>query len=123
MLVRFPTLAIALSVGAWAGPHYLSIQVPAEGNYRVTVTIGDPDADAVTTVKAELRRLMVENVRTAAGKYEKRTFLVNVRRPQIAGGGEVRLKPRERESEARAWDDRITLGYFGSVTAVDIEKA
>ncbi len=106
-----------------AGPRYLSVQVPDEGNYRVTVTVGDPDSDATTTVKAELRRLMLENIHTAAGQYETRSFLVNVRRPQIAGGGEVRLKPRERESEARAWDDRITLAFFGPVVNVDIEKA
>src|SRR5690348_6591230 len=90
-----------------AAPQYFSVKVPSEGNYRISVTIGSPDAAAVTTVKAELRRLMVENVRTAPGQYEKRTFLVNVRRPQIAGGGEVRLKPRERESVAVAWDDRV----------------
>jgi lysophospholipase L1-like esterase len=124
MLFRGVTTALVLATGlSAAGPRYFSFQVPAEGNYRVTVTIGDPDADAVTTVKAELRRLMVENVRTAKGQFEKRTFLVNVRRPQIAGGGEVRLKPRERESEAIAWDDRITLAIFGAVQAVDVEKA
>lgn len=111
------------ALAAAAGPRYFSFRVPAEGNYRVTVTVGDPDADAVTTVKAELRRLMLENIRTARGQYEKRSFLVNVRRPQIAGDGEVRLKPRERESEAVAWDDRITLAMFGAVAAVDVEKA
>lgn len=107
-------------------PQYLSVKVPEEGNYRVTVTLGDPDAPAVTTVKAELRRLMLENVHTDAGKFETRSFLVNVRRPPIAGGGEVHLKPREKESEAWAWDDRLTLEFIGShpaVAAVDVEKA
>jgi len=37
---------------------------------------------------------MLENVRTKAGRPVTRTFLVNVRRPQIRGGGEVRLKPQ-----------------------------
>jgi hypothetical protein len=41
-------------------PFYFSVRVPEEGNYRVTVTLGDPTADSVTTVKAELRRLMLE---------------------------------------------------------------
>lgn len=100
MLVRSATLAVLCAAAALgAGPRYFSFQVSAEGNYRVTVTIGDPDADAATTVKAELRR------------------------PQIAGGGEVRLKPRERASEAIAWDDRITLALFGRVSAVDVERA
>ena len=107
-------------------PRYLHIPVPEEGNYRVTVELGDPDAASVTTVKAELRRLMLENVRVPAGKTETRTFLVNVRRPQIAGAGEVRLKPREKESEAWAWDDRLTLEFIGehpAVRSVSVEKA
>ena len=57
---------------------YFSVAVP-EGNYRVTATLGDDQATAVTTIKAELRRLMVEKVTTAAGKFEKRTFIVNIR--------------------------------------------
>jgi hypothetical protein len=60
-------------------PFYFSVRVPEEGNYRVTVTLGDPAADSVTTVKAELRRLMLEHVRVPAGKTETRSFLVNVR--------------------------------------------
>ena len=49
-------------------PIYVSVRVPAEGNYKVTVKLGDKDRDSVTTVKAELRRLMLERVRTKAGK-------------------------------------------------------
>jgi len=90
-------------------PYYFSVRVPEEGNYRVTVTLGDPQQATVTTVKAELRRLMLERVRTAPGETVTRSFIVNVRRPQIAGGGEVRLKPRETTSEAWGWDDRLTL--------------
>lgn len=90
-------------------PYYFSVRVPQEGNYRVTVTLGDPKQATVTTVKAELRRLMLERVRTALGAIVTRTFIVNVRRPQIAGGGQVRLKPRETTSEAWEWDDRLTL--------------
>jgi lysophospholipase L1-like esterase len=107
-------------------PQYLSFPVPEEGNYRVTVKLGDAAGPSVTTVKAELRRLMLENVRTEPGRFESRTFLVNVRRPQIRGGGEVRLKPREKESEASAWDDRLTLEFIGAHPAfasIAIEKA
>ncbi|HUI57875.1 MAG TPA: rhamnogalacturonan acetylesterase [Bryobacteraceae bacterium] len=107
-------------------PYYFSIKVPEEGNYRVTVTLGDPDADSVTTVKAELRRLMLERVHVPAGHIETRSFVVNVRTPKIAGDGEVHLKDRERTSEARAWDDRITLEFtdtYPAVRAVEIEKA
>ena len=54
-----------------------------EGNYNVTVTFGDAAAESVTTVKAELRRLMIERVETKPGRFETRTFTVNVRTPQI----------------------------------------
>src|ERR1035438_6300896 len=107
-------------------PFYFSIRVPEEGNYRVTVTLGDPAADSVTTVKAELRRLMLERVRVPAGKIETRSFLVNVRTPKIAGGGEVRLKDREKTTEAWAWDNRLTLEFTDAhpaVRTVEVEKA
>jgi hypothetical protein len=68
-----------------------------------------------TTVKAELRRLIVENVQTAAGKDETRTFTVNLRRPHIAGGGEVRLKDREKMTEWWAWDEKLTLEFKSGV--------
>jgi lysophospholipase L1-like esterase len=92
-------------------PYYFSVRVPQEGNYRVTVTLGGANEASVTTVKAELRRLVLERVRTTPGETVSRTFIVNVRRPQIDGGREVRLKPRETASEAWAWDDRITLEF------------
>jgi lysophospholipase L1-like esterase len=107
-------------------PFYFSVKVPEEGNYKVTVTFGSATAPSVTTVKAELRRLMVEKVVTEAGKFETRSFIVNVRRPQIAGGGEVRLKDREKTTEAWAWDDKITLEFTNSspaFTHIEIEKA
>jgi len=107
-------------------PFYFSVRVPEEGNYRVTVTLGDPAAESVTTIKAELRRLMLERVRVPAGKTETRAFLVNVRTPRIPGGGEVRLKDREKTTEARAWDNRLTLEFTDThpaVRTVAVEKA
>jgi lysophospholipase L1-like esterase len=107
-------------------PFYFSIKAPEEGNYRVTVSLGDAKTETTTTIKAELRRLMVEKVHTAAGKFETRTFIVNVRTPKISTGGEVRLKPREKTSEAWAWDDRITLEFTNThpgVRTIEIEKA
>jgi lysophospholipase L1-like esterase len=107
-------------------PFYFSVKVPSEGNYRVIVLLGDAAGESVTTVKAELRRLMLERVRTAQGKLESRTFIVNVRRPQISAGVEVRLKPRETTSETWAWDNKLTLEFTDSrpaVCSVEIEKA
>ena len=109
-----------------ASPLYFSVKEPEEGNYRVTVTLGSATTESVTTVKAELRRLMLEKVETAPGQFVTRTFLVNIRRPQIAGGGEVRLKDREKTTEAWAWDDKLTLEFIGTnpaFTSIAIEKA
>ena len=104
-------------------PWLFSVAVP-EGNYDVTVTFGDDKAPATTTVKAELRRLMLENVRTAAGETVKRSFTVNVRTPVIPAvgdikAGEVNLQaPRETIKEANAWDARLTLEITGDNPAV-----
>jgi hypothetical protein len=61
----------------------------------VKVTLGDRDGESRTTVKAELRRWMLERVHTASGKFVTRTFVVNIRTPQISTGGAVQLKDRE----------------------------
>jgi lysophospholipase L1-like esterase len=91
-------------------PFLFSMAVP-EGNYQVTVTLGDPQGESKTTIKAELRRLCVEKAHLPSGQTQSYTFNVNVRTPQIAGGGEVRLKDREKGNEARAWDDKLTLEF------------
>jgi lysophospholipase L1-like esterase len=114
-----------------SAPFLFSVDLP-EGNYNVTVTLGDDHAPAATTVKAELRRLMLENVQTAPGQTVTRTFTVNVRTPQIGAGdgiaaGEVKLKvPRESEQEAWAWDRRLTFEFNGkhpSVRTLEIAPA
>lgn len=117
--------------GAVAGkPSFFSVDLP-EGNYSVTVTLGGAH-EATTTIKSELRRLMLENVHTAPGKTEIRTFTVNVRTPQIAAvaglaAGAVNLKaPRETVQEAWNWDRRLTLEFNGArpaVRAVEIAPA
>jgi lysophospholipase L1-like esterase len=106
-------------------PFYFSVKLP-EGNYKVTVTLGDKAVESTTTIKAELRRLMLETVHTAPGKTVTRSFIVNLRTPQIAGGGEVRLKPREKTTEWWDWDDKLTLEFNGArpcLDALEIEKA
>src|SRR5207244_13070136 len=69
-------------------PFYFSVALP-EGNYDVTVTLGDAQEETTTTVKAELRRLMLERVQTERGKFVTRTFTVNVGTSQIGCDGEV----------------------------------
>ncbi|WP_152880296.1 rhamnogalacturonan acetylesterase [Duganella sp. FT27W] len=109
-------------------PSYFTADVP-EGNYNVTVKLGAAGTASNTTIKSELRRLMLENVSTASGTTETRTFTVNVRTPRIkavagVAAGVVDLKvPRETVSEARAWDQRLTLEINGSnpvIQSIDI---
>ena len=106
-------------------PFYFSVRLP-EGNYHVTVTLGDASGESVTTIKAELRRLMIEKVETKRGRFETRTFTVNVRTPLIAGGGEVKLKDREKTTEIWNWDEKLTLEFNNShpaVSAIEITPA
>ena len=110
-------------------PFQFSVAVP-EGNYRVTVTLGDPGTETVATVKAERRRLMLERVQVAAGQFVTRSFLVNVRTPKISTGGQVDLNDREWDKTTGAintlnWDDKLTVGFSNThpaLAALQIEK-
>lgn len=106
-----------------AKPFFFSVAVP-EGNYSVTVKFGDPALACVSTVKAESRRLMLERVETAAGKFETRTFVVNVRDPKLPpppqnapGGDQVRLN--DREQGVLHWDDKLTLEFSNTRPCID----
>lgn len=94
------------------GPFFFSVSLP-EGNYRVRITLGGSPAGSVTTVKAEARRLMLENVRAAPGEIVTRDIVVNLRTPRIDGDRTVRLKPRERAEEWISWDENLTLEFSG----------
>ena len=104
-------------------PFRFDIALP-EGDYDVTVSLGDPATASETTVRAESRRLMLERVRTPAGQFVTRRFTVNVRTPAIAGSDSVRRKPREIGSAT--WDDRLTLEFTGrhpAVRDIDVRPA
>ena len=126
-----PLATTAASVHA-AQPFYFSVALP-EGNYRVRVTTGASASRSTLTVKAELRRLVVEKLASTPEVSGTSEFVVNLRRPQIAGAVdatgkplEVRLKPRERAEEAWAWDDKLTLEFNGdhpTVSAISITRA
>lgn len=113
-----------------ANPRRFSIRL-AEGNYRVTVRLGSKKAAGSTTILAEQRRLVLEEVPTARRQSLTRSFIVNVRTPELApppanapGGTTVRLKPRELGSPT--WDDRLNLEFTGrapQVDAIDVEPA
>jgi lysophospholipase L1-like esterase len=131
-------------------PFFFSVKLP-EGNYRVTVHLGST-AEGTTTVKAELRRLMLEQIHTNAGELVSKTFAVNVHKPPIldASGkqvGAVRVSGREvagrggsaganigkgaypnlnriQGGEGWSWDDTLTLEFSGTpvVRAIEIQR-
>lgn len=92
------------------GGFYFSVELP-EGNYDVSVLLGDPKGTSDTTIKSESRRLMVENLTTKEGQQVTRKFTVNIRQPDIKGGSRVGLK--EREKDYLHWDSKLTLEFNG----------
>ena len=94
-----------------------SVQL-SEGTYRVFVSLGSPDVDSVTTIKAETRRLMLESLSTKAGGLIDHQFLVNIRTDRItppplnAPGGD-RVVLNHRELGSLTWDDKLTLEFSG----------
>ena len=99
-------------------PFFFSVKVP-EGNYRVTVTLGDPAGDSCTTLRFESGHLMASGLTTSAGQRRSHTFYANVRRPQLpppptnAPGGSIVHMFLAGEAEARCWDEKLTLEFNG----------
>ena len=117
-----------------SAPFYFSVMVP-EGSYQVTVHLGGA-TEATTTVKAELRRLMLEKIHTAPGEQVTKTFAVSVRRPPIldAAGKQIALtKVKAREvgrggalnrtpgGEGWSWDNSLTLEFSGTPALQAVE--
>ena len=96
-------------------PFYFSVRVP-DGNYRVTVTLGSKSRAAETCVRAESRRLFVENCVTKKGEFKTVSFIVSKRTPEINEKQKVRIKPGEVGS--MTWDDKLTLEFNGASPAV-----
>ena len=68
-----------------ANPMRCTIPVPANGDYNVTVELGDPAVASVTRVQAELLHIEVPTLSLAAGQLSQQTFSVNVRAEQHDG--------------------------------------
>ena len=96
-------------------PFYFSVPVE-DGNYKVTVTLGSKKKAGQTVVRAESRRLMVEDCTTKKGQFTSYSFIVNKRSPELPDGRKVALKPRE--LDYLNWDDLLTLEFNGSAPAV-----
>lgn len=96
-------------------PFFFSLRVP-DGNYRVTVLLGSRHRAAVTTVRAESRRLFVENLSTKKGELKEVSFIVHKHSPQIDEQRSMRLKPRELQK--LNFDDRLTIEVNGDAPAL-----
>lgn len=104
-------------------PFFFSVRLP-EGNYRVTVVLGDRHCGTHTTIRSESRRLMLANMETKTGDTVTHSFVVNTRNTNITTERSVRLKPRE--IGKLNWDEKLTLEINGrrpGLLEMVIEKA
>lgn len=109
------------------GIFYFSVAVP-DGNYKVTVTLGSKKSKGNTTVRAESRRLFVQNVETKKGDFKACSFIVNKRNTTILlpDGKTDRVRIKKREESKMNWDDKLTIEVNGdapAVSSIQIEPA
>ncbi|MDE6340913.1 MAG: rhamnogalacturonan acetylesterase, partial [Muribaculaceae bacterium] len=98
-------------------PYFFSVRVP-DGNYMVTVKMGDKKRKSHTLLRAENRRqMMQEPVALQKNKSEEVSFIVNKRSPGINLKDTVRLNPRE--IGVCNWDDKLTIEITGDAPAVE----
>ena len=96
-------------------PFTRNIEVP-DGNYKVTIVLGSKKKAGKTVVRAENRRLMVDEVATKKGQFKTVEFVVNKRTPEIEKGKRVKVK--DREKNYNTWDNAINLELTGAAPAV-----
>lgn len=96
-------------------PFTRNIEVP-DGNYKVTIVLGSKKKAGKTVVRAENRRLMVDEVATKKGQFKTIEFVVNKRTPEIEKGKRVKVK--DREKNYNTWDNAINLEFTGAAPAV-----
>ncbi len=96
-------------------PFNFSVAIP-DGNYRVTVILGNKKKAGQTVVRAESRRHYVDMVTTKKGEFKTVSFIVNKHSPIIKGDVRVKLKPRE--VDYKNWDDSLNLSFCGLNPAI-----
>ncbi|SMP14626.1 rhamnogalacturonan acetylesterase [Chryseobacterium profundimaris] len=94
-------------------PFYFSVAIP-EGNYNITLNLGDTKGTSETTVRVENRRLMLNDFKTKQGEIIEKTITVHVKDSIIRNQkgekiGMVKLKPRERKY--LHWDHLLTIEF------------
>ena len=98
-------------------PYNWDLNLP-DGNYRVTVTLGNKKKAGQTLVRAESRRHFVDLVKTKKGEQKTVSFVVNKHTPVIDGNTRVKLKPRE--VTYKNWDDSLNLSFYGP--AIEVQR-
>ncbi len=101
-------------------PFFLSVDVP-DGNYKVTVTLGSKKQSGNTVVRAESRRLFLQDIVTRKGEYVSYSFIVNKRNTEIWGriseSEELkivdRVRIKKREEGKLNWDNKLTIEISG----------
>ena len=105
---------VALNSGSFAADvsTYFSVKLP-EGNYQVSVVFGSETRNTNTTIKAESRRLMLDQQVLKKGQTTTKTFNVNVRTVKIDENSQIQLK--DRDLGQLNWDEKLTLEFLGTV--------
>lgn len=99
-------------------PTYFSVSVP-EGNYQVEVVLGSSEKPTNVTIKAESRRLMLNQLSLKKNQKVTQIFNVNVRNIKIDDQTNISLK--DREKEILNWDNKLTLEFLGEVAVQSIK--
>ena len=99
-------------------PVYFSVQLP-EGNYQVEVTMGSNEKASNVSIKAESRRLMLNQLPIPKGQKVTKAFNINVRIPKIDNQLNITLK--DREKDILDWDDKLTLEFLGEASIQNIK--
>lgn len=94
-------------------PFYFSVAI-SEGNYNITLNLGDSKGSSETTVRIENRRLMLNDIKTKQGEIVEKQITIHVKDSIIRNQdgtpiGMVKLKPRERKY--LHWDNLLTIEF------------
>lgn len=94
-------------------PFYFSVAIP-EGNYNITLNLGDSKGTSETTVRVENRRLMLNDIITKKGEILEKQITIHakdsiIRKQDGNQIGIVKLKPRERKY--LHWDNLLTIEF------------
>lgn len=101
-------------------PFYFSVKLP-EGNYDVKLILGDKEGTSATTVRAECRRLFLQNVQTKKGEIKTEIFTVHVKDSIIKdekGNAIDKVKLKAREINYFHWDDKLTIEFNDSAAKI-----